>query len=474
MTSSLVLLMLLQALWLRGVYRTASEDFQKETNSLFRHTVVAMHDSLIRRSIEPVNSANSEKVRKQTRIFMNDSVLTRLPDAFLNSEDRITRIEIVATAPIEDSIHTLLRPLATRMLEDKNPQTFILRLGADSLRVDSIEFYYRVALRQAGIDAPFKVLPVRNERISKTRKTLYRSGESFTSDIVMLGPSNRFVVTFDGINGLLVREIAPQFLFSIFVTLLIGAAFYVMYRNLNAQRELMKIKNDFISNVTHELKTPVATVSVALEALRNFNVLDDRARTTEYLNIAQTELNRLTLMTDKILKTAVFENQGIDIKFENVDLGSLIQEVLTSMKLVFEKRKTDLNYEKNGNDFMLNGSRAHLTNVVYNLLDNALKYSPESSVLRIALKDTPKNLVLSVCDSGIGIAPEYQRRIFDKFFRVPSGDVHNTKGYGLGLSYVSSVVKSHGGKIEVESEDAKGSCFEITLPRKHEDPDTLR
>ena len=473
MTSSLVLLILLQALWLRNVYRTEAEHFQKETNALFRNTVLAMHDSLIQRNIEPISPVLLKKMRTQRRIVMNDSIFAANEDPLASRSDRIARIEITTRAPNEDSIHSFLRPLATRMFLDDSSHTFILRLGADSLDVDSIEFYYGVALKRAGIDATFHVQSLQDERIPKTKKKVLLSSGSFTSDVVRLNPVNRYAVTFDGLNSLLVREITPQILFSIFVTVLIAIAFYVMYHNLNAQQQLMKIKNEFISNVTHELKTPVATVSVALEALRNFHVLDDRARTTEYLDIAQNELSRLTLMTDKILKTAVFENRGVDIRFEKLNLDALIQEVLNSMKLVFEKRKTDLRYEKNGNDFMLDGSRAHLTNVVYNLLDNALKYSPESSGLHIALKGNVETLVLSVRDSGIGIAPEYKGRIFDKFFRVPSGDVHNTKGYGLGRSYVSSVVKSHGGKIEVESEEGKGSCFKITLPREHEDPDTL-
>jgi two-component system phosphate regulon sensor histidine kinase PhoR len=238
----------------------------------------------------------------------------------------------------------------------------------------------------------------------------------------------------------------------------------VMYKNLRAQQKLMQIKNDFISNVTHELKTPVATVSVALEALKNFNALDDPKRTSEYLDIAQNELNRLTLMTDKILKTSVFEDKGVELKIEVVDLDVIISQVLASMKLVFEKRNTILNYSKTGTSFSLGGSREHLTNILYNLVDNGLKYSPEKSVLDIRLTNAGGKMQLVVRDEGIGISREYQKKIFEKFFRVPSGDVHNIKGYGLGLSYVASVVKSHGGEIFVESEPGKGSAFTIILP----------
>jgi two-component system phosphate regulon sensor histidine kinase PhoR len=173
-------------------------------------------------------------------------------------------------------------------------------------------------------------------------------------------------------------------------------------------------------------------------------------------------------MTDKILKTSVFEMKGVELKFENVDLDKVTQGVLSSMRLVFEKHRIKIDLERTGVNFTIEGSEAHLTNVLYNLLDNALKYSPEGTVLTVGLSDSDDHLLLKVADQGIGIEKEYQKKIFEKFFRVPSGDVHNTKGYGLGLSYVAGVITSHNGTITVQSEPGKGSTFLITLPRRHE------
>jgi signal transduction histidine kinase len=238
-----------------------------------------------------------------------------------------------------------------------------------------------------------------------------------------------------------------------------------MYRSLRAQQRLMELKNDFISNVTHELKTPVATVSVALEALRDFNALENRERTKEYLNIAQSELNRLTLMTDKILKASAFENQGVSFATERVNIKKITDEVLTSMKLVFDKKKLTVNYISTGSDFELQGSEVHLTNVVYNLVDNALKYSPENSAIDIQLKNSEAQLELLIRDYGIGIPKAYHKKVFEKFFRVPTGDVHNVKGYGLGLNYVASIIQSHNGTVTLDSEPGKGSLFTIIIPR---------
>ncbi|MGD9558027.1 MAG: sensor histidine kinase, partial [Mangrovibacterium sp.] len=291
----------------------------------------------------------------------------------------------------------------------------------------------------------------------------------------------------------------PQILFSVFLTLLIASAFIVMQRSIRSQERLMKLKNDFINNITHELKTPVATVSVAIEALKNFKALDNPELTDEYLEIAQNELNRLSLMTDKILSTSSFEKGTMTFNPEQIDLDAMIRQVLASMRLIFEKKQANVEYKtdigipnssRNGNSgdtapvrplrnklsagekedgrFIIEGSRTHLTNVIYNLIDNALKYSSEKPLIRIRLEQKEDHLLLSVKDNGMGIQPEFHKKVFEKFFRVPTGDVHNVKGYGIGLSYVSAVVKGHGGSVTVDSAPGQGSCFSVSLPKKPE------
>jgi two-component system, OmpR family, phosphate regulon sensor histidine kinase PhoR len=474
MASSILLLLVLQLFWLRGAYLNAAEDFQKETNILFRNTIFAMHDTLIQRNLEPVQgdsmmrSIGIKRFRFNDRDPFEEGPFSDSNIHYLNMPERTARIEIFTTNDSRDSIKRILRPLADKIQHAGEPKSFILRLGPDSLKVDSINFYYRLALEGAGIQATFKVITLRYERGAKIEKKIAQPKGTFTSEIVRLNPVSRYAVSFTGINGLLLKEITPQILFSVFLTLLTIVSFYVMYRNLRSQQKLMEIKNDFISNITHELKTPVATVSVALEALKNFHALDNPKRTSEYLEIAQNELNRLTLMTDKILRTAVFEDQGIDLKTEKIDLDVIVSQVLSSMKLVLENRKMQLRYTKEGADFTVEGNVTHMTNVLYNLIDNALKYSGDNSSLNIHLQDGGDKIVMKVADTGAGIAPEYHRKVFEKFFRVPSGDIHTIKGYGLGLSYVAGVVKNLKGEITVDSELGKGSCFEITLP-KHQD-----
>jgi two-component system phosphate regulon sensor histidine kinase PhoR len=255
----------------------------------------------------------------------------------------------------------------------------------------------------------------------------------------------------------------------LFSLLLVGitiASFVLLYRNMMKQRRLAELKNEFISNITHELKTPIATVGVAIEALKSFNAIHDPKRTEEYLDISQNELQRLNLLVDKVLKLSMFEKKEVELKYELLNLKDVVDEVMASMRLQIEKYRAIVSLNVEG-DCTLQADRLHLLSVVFNLLDNALKYGSENPVIRINLEEQENNIVLQVADNGIGIPAGYKDKVFDKFFRIPHGDTHNAKGYGLGLSYAAHVVKKHKGTITVESETDKGTTFIITLPKQN-------
>lgn len=480
--SSIALLLALQAIWLTNSYEKAYFDFRRETTGMFRATVMALRDSMLVKSFEklPADSIWKEVV-SVTR--SNGSDTTNKSNIRLRQSS--SQIQIYISSDQKgDSLQTFLRPLTTRIQEGKmSGGNFVFRLGPDSLSSDSIRFYYKKSLAEAGIHVPFEVnhsafIPTPMQLGAGNRTMLRRSEEnldeqvearvfsnSLNSDWVRFDPVHRYAVELTDFRPYLIKAIAPQILFSVFLTLLTTAAFIILYRSIRAQQRLMQLKNDFISNITHELKTPVTTVGVALEAIKNFKGQNNPELTSEYLDIAQNELNRLNILTDKILKTAIFEDKGIAFDAELVDLSKLVDQVLGSMKLLLEKQKATVHIEKEGEDFRLSGGPVHLTSVIYNLLDNALKYSPVNPEITIRLKEEGDFLLLSVKDHGIGIADEYRKKVFEKFFRVPTGDVHNIKGYGLGLSYVETVIKSHHGSITVESEPGKGSEFIIRLPK---------
>jgi len=238
----------------------------------------------------------------------------------------------------------------------------------------------------------------------------------------------------------------------------------LLYKNLLRQGRLAELKNEFIGNITHELKTPIATVGVAIEALKNFNAMEDPRRTKEYLDISSNELQRLSLLVDKVLKLSMFEKKEIDLQYETFDLREVVDEVIASMRLQIEKYRAVVSVTQRGNT-NLQADRLHLLSVVFNLLDNALKYSNVQPVIDIGLEGDNDTVQLRITDNGIGIAPEYRNKIFEKFFRIPTGNTHNTKGYGLGLSYVAHVVQKHDGKISVDSKLAGGTTITISIPK---------
>ncbi|MBS1513319.1 MAG: GHKL domain-containing protein [Bacteroidetes bacterium] len=263
----------------------------------------------------------------------------------------------------------------------------------------------------------------------------------------------------------ILKKISLPILFSLLLLGITIVTFVLLYRTLVKQHRLAALKNDFISNITHELKTPVATVGVAIEALRNFNAMHDPERTKEYLDISANELQRLSLLVDKVLKLSLFEKNTITLNKEPVEINGLIAEVINMIKPLSDKRNAAINFIPAACSCVIQADRLHMTSVLYNLLDNALKYSKDQPVIDIALTTTPPNMAeISIKDNGIGIAPEYRNKVFEKFFRVPSGDMHNIKGYGLGLSYVAEIIRKHHGMVNVESQPGKGSTFIIQLP----------
>lgn len=327
----------------------------------------------------------------------------------------------------------------------------------DSLRLTEIDSAYTKALESEKLKIPFSI----------TQTDSANAADSPRFDEVTVGFANpvTYKLKLGNTFPYLFKQITQPILFSILLLGITILSFVSLYRNLLKQQRLAALKNEFISNITHELKTPIATVAVAIEALKNFNAADNPQRTKEYLDISHNELQRLSLLVDKVLKLSMFEKKEVELKYETVNLKGVVDEVTDSLKLQLEKHQANVMVSQAGN-LMLQGDRLHLLSVVFNLLDNALKYSKEKPIIKIDLQEKDNAIVLNITDNGIGIPKEYKDKVFGKFFRIPHGDTHNAKGYGLGLSYVAQVIQKHNGTIAVESQPGTGTKFTITLPKE--------
>jgi len=328
----------------------------------------------------------------------------------------------------------------------------------DSLKVPEITAAYQQGLKQELLPIPFNV--------SFADKASGDDEADFSDVTVGFVHPVTYHLELGNTFPYLLKKIMLPVLFSIFLVGVTIVSFVLLYKNLLKQQRLAELKNEFIGNITHELKTPIATVGVAIEALKNFNAIQDPHRTKEYLDISSNELQRLGLLVDKVLKLSMFEKKEIDLQYETFDLRGVVDEVVASMRLQVEKYNAIVSITQKGNT-NLQADRLHLLSVVFNLLDNALKYSNGQPAIQIKLEGDSNTVQLRVSDNGIGIAPEYRNKIFEKFFRIPTGNTHNTKGYGLGLSYVAHVVQKHGGKISVDSELGAGAIITISIPKNN-------
>lgn len=464
MLVSMVVLAAFQAWWLRKSYYEEKEVLNMRTSVLFRETLFGLQVSRYKLDSNfkwraASGPSNVVGVVNTISSQLRDSALRELPrkSAMMVSINRAGM-----RMRTDTTVNTIVRYGPDKI--------FDVLLGSesekDSLKLQEISEAFSAMLDRQRLDIPFSVK--RTTTPKAQRVALHEppplSGPGAKEVTIGFVNPITYTLALGNTFPYLLSQIWPQLLFTVFLLGVTILSFLMLYRNLAAQHRLAGIKSEFISNITHELKTPIATVSVAIEALRNFNALQDPQRTKEYLDISHNELQRLSLLVDKVLKLSMFENKAVELKPELLDLRPVVDEVASSMRLQLEKHKAQLSITSAG-DTTLTADKLHMTSVVFNLLDNALKYSNALPSIRIELAGTAEDVQLIVIDNGIGIAPEYRQRIFEKFFRVPAGNTHNAKGYGLGLSYVAHVVQQHQGSIEVESQPGIGSRFTIKLPK---------
>lgn len=443
-SSSILLLLVLQIFWLRMEFKDELSRFHRDSHMMFRNTILELNDSLVQKNILALSSGENIDSRQ------NDSV------------GNIGGKKIVKIWMDSLSSAHIYRPDKPQpaFRDSSGRRAMMFRFRVDSMDQGIIQKKYIEQLNNAGLSLPVDLVLLNDSGIT-TQGTLIKTEEIITT------PSGTFKIEFSDLNWLILKNLIPQISFSLILTILVIGSFVLVYKNLLLQQRLVGIKDGLISNISHELKTPITTVSLALEGLRNFKGQNDPLVSGEYLTIAENELKRLSLLTDKVLKTSLEDQVSTSTHFQSFDFLELVYEVVKSFNLIAEKKGLVISIHAEDGNYLLEGDRDDLSTVLFNLLDNALKYSPRHGMIKISLKENQNNISILIQDNGVGIPKEYQDKIFDKFFRVPSGDLHVVKGYGLGLSYVKQVVKNHKGEIDVESEENSGSRFIITLPKVH-------
>jgi len=459
-----------QGYWLKKLYTEEWAALQKETNIAFRDAIYKLQ---LERFHKDTVFAGHNLPDNLFLIDMLDSLRDRLPDPELppKGEAAMTTFSIETRAGKDSTLRkitsTIFPPGADSTTGPHRAQEpyMVMHLLTDNdstgtnLSASEIDSAYRRELAKSQITIPYTI------RCS-IRSLPGKETDSLKTSVVNVGLSKAYgyQATFGNTTGYLLGRMKLPISMALLLLAFITAAFVFLYFNLQQQQRLAITRDEFIGNMTHELKTPIATVQVAVEALRHFNALDDPKKTKEYLDISAIELQRLSILVDKVLRLSLFENKAIELNRHTIDLHQLAAEVIAGIKLQFEKAGAVIQLTAAGNDFPVNADRMHMASALSNLLDNALRYSPSHPAITVHLSRQAGLITLAVSDNGIGIPAAYIGRVFEKFFRVPSGDHHNIKGYGLGLSYVHHIVTRHNGSISAQSKEGKGSTFTINLP----------
>ncbi|MFC5626629.1 sensor histidine kinase [Algoriphagus winogradskyi] len=286
----------------------------------------------------------------------------------------------------------------------------------------------------------------------------------FPNDI--FGKENFLTIYFPEKTNHVIREVWLPISSSIVFIVVIISCFIYAIKVIIRQKALSDTKNDFINNMTHEFKTPLATVSLAVEALQDPELSSQDKFRTRYLGIIKDENKRLVSQVENVLQAAALDKKDFKLKIESLNLAEILETTVDHFGLQVEKKGGQITFINELTEPMVQGDLFHLTHIFNNLLDNANKYSPDSPFITIVAKDNTEEVFITIKDEGIGMNKDAQRKIFDKFYRVPTGNVHDVKGFGLGLSYVKAMLEAHKGGIQVSSELGKGSSFTINIPKK--------
>ncbi|MCX6243837.1 MAG: HAMP domain-containing sensor histidine kinase [Bacteroidetes bacterium] len=444
-------------------------------------------------SIILMNQKRIEVIRKQDKQGFNDPKKGRqrqrqrpgqsgydYPPGFPRENEDMPRIVIDQNRPdpgqfhedmriitkkarkIKDVIQKMAREMETRPLpiEKRIEKENLVKSLSKSLAERDIRlpFEYAVISNNQGKSK----VPIRSNGFRIDKKNMIHRVSLFPNDIFQKPGS--LLLYFPDQKSMILKSLSWLMLASIFFTLIVILSSIIGIVTMLRQKKISDIKTDFINNMTHEFKTPIATISIAVDSINNPKVIDEPERIKSYTRIIKQENNRMNARVEQVLQMALLDSSEFRLDLKPVNVNLLIEKVAENIRLQVENREGRLDVQPGAMNAIVEADEMHLANVFMNLLDNANKYSSATPEISVTTENKGSSVVVTFADKGIGMDSETKRKIFDKFFRVTSGNIHNVKGFGLGLSYVRAIVFAHKGEIRVSSEPGQGSRFVIVLP----------
>lgn len=461
MSVTLITLMVIQVYWIKNAIMVREAIFNRDVNNAVEKVIFQL-DRIDRMNMIRLRK-NDLRIRQQKWIKYDSSI--RLQIGEIDNYKKNLNLGPIPRTNFATS------QIIDKMFESIPKDRSLIENRISKVLVDSL---LKIEFRNAGLNTKFDFgvfNPIRNkltlqksgkypnELMQSSFRFLLFPGEIFSTQ-------NYLMIYFPNEKQYLISRIWLLLVVSIFLIATIIFSFTYVITIVFRQKKLSEIKNDFINNMTHEFKTPIATISLACQALTDKDVVKNTGVYDTYLNIINEENNRLSGMAERILQSARLQKGEVVLKPEEINLHDVINDAMQKVSLQVEKKGGKIEVQNEAEQHTVFADRVHITNIIFNLLDNANKYTPWAPIIIIKTKNISDGILISVKDNGVGISKSNQKKVFDRLYRVPTGNVHNVKGFGLGLSYVKTVVEKHNGKITLDSELKKGSTFSIYLPLK--------
>ena len=417
-----------------------------------------------------VEEQNPENPR--VRRFRFDTLI-EAPAAGKELTDSMRRLMQERNAAQKSLYERQYRQFQQMMQQMQYEMQFLHSPVRNRLQLDGLRQVIERELANQGIGQDFEyaimhrdsILPYRSEGFNPKKSEEAHNLNLFPNDI--FNKDFRLYLHFPEEKEQIYSSLGLLLTGSGFFTLVILGVFTVTLWIILRQKKISEIKTDFINNMTHEFKTPIATISVAADTLTNPKITGKPGKIAYFASMIKQENKRMNMQVENILQMALLEKKDFHLNFQEQDIHALVKKAIDSVSLQVEKRQGRIDAQLEAAQHHAEVDEVHFTNVLYNLLENANKYSREEPQISVTTTDGSQGMYISVSDQGIGMSQDLKSRIFDRFYRAPTGNVHNVKGFGIGLSYVKAIVNAHGGTIRVKSKPEKGSTFDIFLPYKH-------
>ena len=490
-TIAMVGLILVQGYWIRRAILVNEHHFDHRVRQALASTVKNLQEQeTVYYIIKEINSVDIDSLSCTHPKFCKDSIQSVLSNLnsfeksnvkydFVRPDSMVIKNDKVVT--LKDKVFTR-KNLQERYISKVQNKIFFIEKIIDKLishnpkieeRIDSgkLCIILKEDLKNFNIELPFEFcikgatdsIYIHSRKYSANFKDHHYTVDLFPDDI--LAKPNKLDIYFPTKSRYMFQSLGgmtfPSILLIITVIVIFGISLWIIMR----QKKVSEIKNDFINNMTHELKTPISTISLASQMLNDPSLSAETKNYDQLSKLINDETKKLAYQVEKVLQMAVFDKTEIKLKLKFINIHNLVQTITTNFQLQLSQRNAKINLELSAEDPEIKADEMHLTNLFVNLIDNALKYSLDNPVITIRTRSHRSGIYIFIEDNGIGISKENVKRIFEQFFRVPTGNIHNVKGFGLGLSYVKKIVDEHNGSITVDSELHKGSAFKIYLPK---------